>query len=97
LIQPPSQALKHADIPNASVTADDNLEDHIAGDATPPRFFRVIRLDLALQCGRRDTGAGPVRPTPGSAAGARSDSAPIALTQPGPLASARSAAGTGSL
>ena len=57
-----------------SCLAKDDLEDDLSFDASAAGFLGVLRFHLVQQAWGRDTAAGTIRSTAGSAAAARADS-----------------------
>ena len=82
---------------DATVAAHHDLENDVAGESAPPRFLRVIRLDLADELGRFDAAPRPIRSSPGAAAGSLSDPGTRTGTQSGAAAAASTAAVSRSL
>ena len=69
-----AEPANHANGAHAAIAAHDDLEDDLSFDAPAAGVLRVLRFHLVQQAWGRDTAAGTIRSTAGSAAAARADS-----------------------
>jgi hypothetical protein len=93
LIESGAAALKNRYLTNGSVSPDDDLENHVAGDSPAARLVCVLRFHLAEQSRRLDSAAGPERSAAGASAGAIADAGAEAFTAADTLTGPRSASG----
>src|SRR5207249_4875872 len=95
LVEPRAEALQHVHLADAAVAPHDDLEQHVARDAAPPRVLCIFRLHLVKQPRRLDAAAWPVRPAAGASARAVADPGSEAFAVAGTLAGSDAAVGAG--
>jgi hypothetical protein len=83
LVQSSTEAPNHADVSDASVAVDDDLEVDVAFNCPPPRFVRVGRPHLTKHNRRLDSRASAEGSAARAAAASLAETVTLALAHPG--------------